>query len=162
MMRRAVAFRGREPLLRKGWGLLLLGVVTAGGCAYETHIEYPEDLYHPNYVKRSKAVAEFARRKDKSQLPQAFELLLDEDANIRLVAHETIRELTPDHDDKGYRPYLPLELRYAIVVRWQAAWIYNTGGGAGAEADAEPATEAEVEPPPEVDEPGPAEESGHG
>jgi hypothetical protein len=106
-------------------------LIVAAGCrGVETHAEYPEDLYHPDYVKRSKAVATFAERKDKEQLPEAFRLLLDDDAQIRLVAYGTIRELSPGGEDFGYRPYLPRDVRFGIVTRWQAWWSRN-GGTAG-------------------------------
>jgi hypothetical protein len=114
-MPRAVAFSSRFPLV--------LALFAAAGCrGVETHAEYPEDLYHPDYVKRSKAVATFAERKDRSQLPDAFRLLLDEDAQIRLVAYGTIRQLSPGGEDFGYRPYLPPDVRFGIVTRWQAWW----------------------------------------
>jgi hypothetical protein len=100
----------------------------------ETSYAYPADLYHPDYVKRSKAVAEFAERRDRSQLPEAFRLLLDEDAHIRLVAHKAIRELSPGSEDFGYRPYLPRDVRFGIVTRWQAWWVK-----AGAPAETETA-----------------------
>ncbi len=102
----------------------------------ETHVQYPQDLYHPDYVKRSKAVAEFAGQRDKAQLPAAFQLLLDDDANIRLVAYATIRDLSPGAEDFGYRPYLPQDVRYGIVVRWQTWWVKN-GGTAEAAKTAE-------------------------
>jgi len=88
----------------------------------ETSYRYPDDLFHPDYVKRSKAVAEFAEREDRSQLPEAFRLLLDDDANIRLVAYEAIRGMSDGAEDFGYRPYLPPEIRYGIVTRWRAWW----------------------------------------
>jgi len=136
MMRCAVAFhRCRPPLPRKG--LLWLLLVAAAGCrAVETEIDYPKDLYHPDYVKRSKAVAEFAGQRDRSRLPEAFQLLLDDDANIRLVAYATIRDLSPGAEDFGYRPYLPQEVRYGIVVRWQAWWVKNGGTGAATTSEA--------------------------
>lgn len=127
MMRCAVAFhRCRSRILREG--LLGLLLVAAAGCrAVETEFEYPKDLYHPDYVKRSRAVAEFAEQRDRSQLPEAFQLLLDDDANIRLVAYAAIRDLSPGAEDFGYRPYLPQDVRYGIVVRWQAWWVKNGG-----------------------------------
>jgi hypothetical protein len=103
-------------------------VLLSAGCrGVETHADYPADLYHPDYVRRSKAVALFAEKKDRSQLPQAFMLLLDDDAQIRLVAHETIRDLSPGGEDFGYEPYLPRDVRYGIVVRWQAWWEKGEG-----------------------------------
>ena len=147
MMRPVVAFhRCRMPLLRKGLPLstgLLLGVAAAVGCrAVETHADYPADLYHPDYVKRSKAVAEFAGQRDRKQLPKAFQLLLDDDANIRLVAYLTIRDLSPGAEDFGYRPYLSQDVRFGIVTRWQVWWVKN--GETPGKGAAEPATAAEA------------------
>jgi hypothetical protein len=95
-------------------------------------------------VKRSKAVAEFARRRDESQLPEAFRLLLDEDAGIRLVAYMTIRDLSPGNEDYGYRPYLPRDVRFGCATRWQAWWKNGRPAdgapvGAAGEATAEAA-----------------------
>jgi len=131
MMRRAVAFLSRSNLLR---GLLPVWIATAGCRGVETHAEYPADLYHPDYVKRSKAVATFAEKKDRGQLPEAFELLLDDDAQIRLVAYGAIRELSPGGEDFGYRPYLPSDVRFGIVTRWQAWWSKNGGTAVAASA----------------------------
>ena len=118
-------------------GVGLIVAAAAGGCfTTETHSRYPQDLYHPDYVKRSKAVARFAEEKDRSQMPDAFQLLLDDDANIRLVAYDTIREMSPGGEDFGYRPYLSQDVRYGIVVRWQTWWVRN-GEGKG-EASVEP------------------------
>jgi len=139
MMRRAVAFPSRIPLPWRGLRLLAVVAVAAGCLRTETHVTYPDDLYHPDYVKRSKAVAEFAKRGDKTQLPEAFRLLLDDDANIRLVAYETIRDLSPGAEDKGYRPYLPHDVRFGIVVRWQAWWVKTEGSGEGGGAPEEAA-----------------------
>lgn len=138
--------RQKPPFPRKG--LLGLLLAAAGCVAVETHAEYPQDLYHPDYVRRSKAVAEFAELRDKSQLPQAFDLLLDDDAHIRLVAYGAIREMSPGAEDFGYRPYLPRYVRYGIVTRWQAWWVKNGGetpepAGEGGEA-ASPAAPLEA------------------
>jgi hypothetical protein len=137
-----VGFRPQSPFPRRG----LLALLLWAGCrAVETHAEYPQDLYHPDYVKRSKAVAEFAEQRDRSQLPQAFELLLDDDAHIRLMAYTAIRDMSPGAEDFGYRPYLPQDVRYGIVVRWQAWWVKNGG--------ATPAVEGgEAAQPPEAGE----------
>lgn len=133
MMPRALPIPTRGQLLP---GLLLLFAL-AGCRAVETDVDYPSDLYHPNYVKRAKAVATFAQRKDRKQLPDAFRLLLDDDANIRLVAYETIRTLSPGDEDFGYRPYLPRDVRFGIVMRWQTWWERSAAGGAGAMAGGE-------------------------
>lgn len=117
----------------------------AGGCfSTETNARYPEDLYHPDYVKRSRAVAEFAEQKDKAQLPEAFRLLLDEDGNIRLVAYSAIHQLSPGGEDFGYRPYLPRDVRFGIVARWQAWWV-KSAEGAPATVEAVPEDASETE-----------------
>jgi len=90
---------------------------------------YPDDLTHPDYIKRTKAVREFAARRDRSRLPAAFDLLLDDEGQIRAIAHETLRAMTPGGKDFGYRPYLPPETRRAIVARWKAWWIQQARTG---------------------------------
>ncbi|MHC4960209.1 MAG: hypothetical protein ACYTGN_17785 [Planctomycetota bacterium] len=88
-----------------------------------TSFVYPDDLTHPAYVKRTKAVREFAVRKDASQLPDAFGLLLDREAHIRSMAYEAIKDMSPDGRDFGYRPYLSEGVRAGIVERWEAWWV---------------------------------------
>jgi hypothetical protein len=146
MMRRAVARCPRFPLPRGPWAFVCILIAIAGGCfTTETKARYPEDLYHPDYVKRTKAVAEFAEQRDKSQMPDAFQLLLDDDANIRLVAYHAIREMSPGGEDFGYRPYLPQDVRFGIVQRWQTWWVRN-GEGPPVEASVEePAAESPEE-----------------
>ena len=135
MMRRAVASRRFSVPFRVA-GLFF---AAAGGCfSTETHARYPQDLYHPDYVKRSRAVAAFAEQKDRSQLPDAFQLLLDDDANIRLVAYDAIRQMSPGGEDFGYRPYLSPDVRFGIVTRWQTWWVRS-----GAEPAVAAAGEAE-------------------
>jgi len=88
-----------------------------------TSYVYPDDLTHPDYVKRTKAVREFAERRDRERLPSAFDLLLDEEGQIRAMAHETLRAMMPGGEDFGYRPYLPPKTLRGIVARWKAWWL---------------------------------------
>jgi hypothetical protein len=108
--------------------LILLAV--AAGCRQTTTYQYPSDLYNPNYIKRAKAVTRFAVEQDESQLPEAFRLLLDEESSLRLLAYETIRDLSGG-EDFGYRPYLPLDVRIGIVTRWEAWWRKRGAEAAG-------------------------------
>lgn len=109
--------------------LLLAAFVCTSGCrAVTTSYDYPEDLGHPNYVKRSKAVREFAQRADEAQLPGAFRLLLDDEGHIRSIAYRAIRDLSPGGEDFGYRPHLPRHVRGPIVERWRAWWVSQQGG----------------------------------
>jgi hypothetical protein len=111
----------------RSWFLLL----ALTGChAATTQADYPDDLYSHNYVLRTQAVLEFADRRDESQLPDAFDLLLDPEGQIRALAWTTIRSLTPGERDFGYRPYLGEDVRFGIVVRWRAWWIASRGDGA--------------------------------
>ena len=112
--------------------LVLLGI--AGCLTVETKYSYPEDLSHPDYVKRSKAVNQFASTKDRSRLPDAFTLLMDPEAHIRAVAHETIRDLTPEKRDFGYAAYLSEEVRASIVARWRKWWVEQQGSAGGGAA----------------------------
>jgi len=115
----------------------LLVVLGAAGCfTVETKYEYPDDLTHPDYVKRSKAVKQFAAEKDERQLPRAFRLLMDSEAHIRAIAHETIRSLTPENRDFGYAAYLPMDVRAGIVARWEAWWLAQKNGAEAGDSDA--------------------------
>jgi hypothetical protein len=105
-------------------------LLVLGACGVTTSFRYPEDLNHPNYVKRSKAVREFAALKDESRLPGAFDLLMDQEAHIRALAHEAIRAMMPDGEDFGYRPYLSESTRAGIVARWEAWWLTGPSRGA--------------------------------
>jgi hypothetical protein len=138
LRRASVRFRGSFPAL---------AVLFVSGCvSVETHADYPKDLHHPDYVRRSKAVAEFAEKGDRSQLPDAFRLLLDDEGSIRLVAYLTIRDLSPGAEDFGYRPYLPPDVRFGIVTRWQAWWVRSNaqGGASEAVAGAEPGAQEDA------------------
>ena len=105
-----------------GAGCLLL--LAAGGCrAVTTSYIYPDDLTHPDYVKRSKAVQQFVADKDVSQLPAAFALLNDEDGQIRAMAFLAIREMSRDGTDWGYAPYLAAKTRREVVRRWRHWWV---------------------------------------
>ena len=104
------------------WRFCVVAMALAACRSATTSVDYPDDLTHPNYVKRSMAVQQFALRKDRSQLPGAFQLLLDEESHIRAMAYETIRALSPDGEDFGYRPYLSPDVRIGIVQRWEAWW----------------------------------------
>ncbi len=118
-----------------GWiGRLTLVLVLAvlGACrGVTTSYTYPDGLTHPNYVKRTRAVRQFAAERDASQLPAAFDLLLDEEDHIRLLAHEAIKAMSPDGKDFGYRSYLPESVRIGIVARWEAWWVAQQGAGEG-------------------------------
>ena len=110
------------------WRLSLVALALAGCRSTTTSFDYPDDLTHPNYVKRSQAVQRFGELKDRSQLPDAFRLLLDQEAHIRGMAYETIRALSPDGEDFGYRPYLAPDVRIGIVARWEAWWSKSQAG----------------------------------
>ncbi len=110
--------------LRAGCFLLL----AVGGCrAVTTSYVYPDDLTHPDYVKRSKAVQQFVADKDVSQLPAAFALLNDEDGQIRAMAFLAIREMSRDGTDWGYAPYLDAKTRREAVRRWRSWWVAGQG-----------------------------------
>jgi len=103
---------------------LLLACLLGAGCiAVRTGYEYPADLYSPDYVRRSLAVAQFAREQDASQLPEAFVLLDDDEADVRLMAYVTIRGMSPGGEDFGYAPWLTEPVRSGVVARWEAWWV---------------------------------------
>ncbi len=116
-----------------GWnGRLTLVLAVLGSCrAVTTSYTYPDDLTHLNYVKRTKAVRQFAVERDVSQLPAAFDLLLDDEDHIRSLAHEAIKAMSPDRNDFGYLSYLPESVRIGIVARWEAWWVAQQGAGEG-------------------------------
>jgi len=113
--------------------VLLPALAFASACrSVETPYRYPEDMDNPSYVKRAKALGEFAAMHDEKEVGRAFRLLRDEDAGIRNVAWLTLRDLMPEHEDFGYRPYLPDDVRAGIARRWEAWW--RKGGAAEGEA----------------------------
>ncbi|MGQ0612457.1 MAG: hypothetical protein ACT4PV_01730 [Planctomycetaceae bacterium] len=125
-----------------GPGPLLLAALLLAGCrGVETSYRYPDDLWHPNYVKRTKAAREFAARSDATQLPRAFDLLLDREDHIRDMAYLTLRTLSAGGRDFGYKPWMPEPVREGIVARWRAWWEAGQPGEAGAPA-APPAADA--------------------
>lgn len=126
--------------------VLLLAPVLLSCRAVTTPFRYPEDLRHPDYVKRVKAVGRFAETRDASQLPDAFDLLLDREPGIRAVAHETIRSLSRDGRDFGYRPWLSEQVRRGVVARWRAWWAAGQPGGPEGEVVGEPAAPRAEEP----------------
>ena len=108
----------------------MLALVVLGGCrGVTTQYTYPDDLIHPNYVKRTKAVQQFVRERDASQLPEAFDLLLDEEDHIRSLAYSALKKMSPGGRDFGYRTYLPESVRIGIVQRWVAWWESEQGEG---------------------------------
>ena len=112
------------------FALILVAGALSVACARKTTTSYayPADLMHPNYVKRTKAVREFAARRDESQMPDAFALLLDREAHIRSIAYEAIRSMSPEGRDFGYRPYLAADVRAGIVERWESWWVAQSAG----------------------------------
>lgn len=104
---------------------LPVALVLASCRSVTTSFDYPDDLRNPNYVKRSLAVRRFAVLKDEGQLPAAFRLLMDKEAPIRVLAHETIRDLSPGGEDFGYKPYLDERVRARIVKDWRSWWVAN-------------------------------------
>lgn len=114
---------------RGGWIPLLLALGTCK--ATSTSFDYPDDLTHPNYVKRSLAAQRFAELRDEEQLPRAFGLLLDEEAHIRLLADRTLRAMMPDAPEFGYRPYLAEADRIRTAGDWEAWWRSSRGEADG-------------------------------
>ena len=113
-----------------GYFAPMLILVVLGGCrGVTTSYTYPDDLTHPNYVKRTKAVQQFVRERDASQLPEAFDLLLDEEDHIRSLAYSALKAMSLGGKDFGYRSYLPESVRIGIVQRWVAWWESQRKGG---------------------------------
>ena len=115
----------RPAMGRIGW-IWVMAALLGGGCVKRTtpHV-YPQDLTHPNPVRRTAAAQQFAARRDASQLPAAFDLLLDEEGQIRSIAFSAIREIMPEGEEVafyGYQSYLPDTVRVGMVERLEALW----------------------------------------
>lgn len=111
--------------------ILLFASALAACRGVVTGYSYPDDLSHPNYVKRSQAVREFAATSDRAQLPRAFALLNDPEGHIRAIAHRALRALMPAEEDFGFDPSLPEQERVRIAATWKAWWEAGGAGGAG-------------------------------
>ena len=115
-------------VLRVGAIAILVCLLTACGST-TTSYEYPGDLTSPNYVERTKAARRFASTRDRSQIPVAFGLLLDDEAEIRILAYQGLVALMPDGEDFGYRAYLSADVRAGIAERWEAWWRAEASRG---------------------------------
>jgi len=91
------------------------------GCKTTTAYDYPADLASENYVQRTKAAQEFARRKDAENAGRAFGLLNDEHVTLRALAHTTLRDLSGG-EDFGYRSDLEELDRWRVARRWRFWW----------------------------------------
>ena len=115
-------------VLREGAIATLMCLLPACGST-TTSYEYPDDLTSPNYIERTKAARRFAADRDRSQIPVAFGLLLDDEAEIRVLAYRGLVELMPEGEDFGYRPYLGADVRAGIAERWEAWWRAEASRG---------------------------------
>ena len=116
-------------VVREGAIATLVCLLTACGST-TTSYAYPDDLTSPNYVERTKATLRFATELDRSQIPVAFGLLLDDEAEIRILTYRALAEMMPGGEDFGYRPYLSAKVRAGIAERWEAWWRAQTGSEA--------------------------------
>lgn len=120
----------------------VLPLLALAGCiSATTDYRYPQDLNHPDYVKRSMAVREFSEVRDASQMPDAFDLLNDDEGHIRSMAHQAIREMSGG-EDFGYQAYFDDWKRRAIVANWRAWWEAGKPDRAPVETD-----ETEIQEP---------------
>jgi len=106
--------------------LPIVGAVLWFGCKTSTGFEYPADLASENYVQRTKAAQEFARRKDSDAAVLAFGLLTDEQITLRAMAHVTLRDLSGG-EDFGYRADLEEVDRWRVARRWKFWWESRRG-----------------------------------
>lgn len=104
--------------------------VCAACIAVTTDVDYPEDLASPNPVRRTRAAREFALRRDEARIPEAFVLLRDPEAQVRLLAYSALAEMSPGAEDFGYRPHLEADVREGTSARWEAWWRRNARGEA--------------------------------
>ncbi len=125
-------------MARVGQGVLLVVAAGMASCrGVVTGYRYPDDLTHPNYVKRSQAAREFAATADRAQLPRAFTLLNDPEAHIRAIIHRGIRALMPGGTDFGFDASLPEQDRARIAASWRAWWESGAGAVQAGDAAAE-------------------------
>lgn len=116
----------RPEMRRIAW--LWAGAAVLAACSVKrtTPYVYPDDLTHANPVRRTKAVRKFATLRDVGAMPRAFDLLLDDEAQVRSLAYEAIKEMSGGRDF-GYRSYLSVAARVGIVARWEAWWVAGKG-----------------------------------
>jgi len=112
----------------KRGALPIVCAVLLVGCKATTGYDYPEDLTSENYIQRTMAAQEFARRKDKAHANDGFALLLDDQIALRALGHMTLRELSAG-EDFGYRPDLDEGDRWRVARRWQFWWRQASGEG---------------------------------
>ncbi|NJN14273.1 MAG: hypothetical protein HC813_01035 [Planctomycetes bacterium] len=116
-------------MLRIIAGSLLLTLASCRGVT--TSYRYPEDLRHPNYMKRSHAVRQFVREQDRGQIAEAFHLLNDAEGHIRALACGALREMVGGEQEFGYQPFLPEADRVRISAAWRAWWETSSEGDGG-------------------------------
>lgn len=73
---------------------------------------------------RIRAIIHASRAKDAKATPLIVDRLEDEDEAVRIVAIESLKQLTSK--DFGYRPYDPPYVRSAAVARWRG-WLKDQG-----------------------------------
>ena len=111
---------------------LLASALAVAGCSAETSYVYPDDLASPNYIRRTQAAQEFARRADPSDAEAGFPLLMDERISLRALGHLTLRDLSQG-EDFGYRADLDEIDRARVARRWQHWWTAAAGDVEGSE-----------------------------
>ena len=114
------------PLFMMGRAVWTAIVLLGAACAVTTSYAYPEDLDSPDYIKRTHAAREFARRRDEASAVEAFGLLNDELISLRSLVHRALRDLSHG-EDFGYRPDLDEEDRARVARRWQHWWEQQRG-----------------------------------
>ena len=97
------------------------------GCKATTDFDYPADLTSANYIQRTLAAQEFARRMDEADASDGFVLLMDERIELRALGHATLRDLSAG-EDFGYRPDLEDGDRWRVTRRWRFWWEHALRG----------------------------------
>jgi len=110
----------------KRGALPIVCAVLLVGCKATTGYDYPEALTSENYIQRTMAAQEFARRSDKTHANDGFVLLMDDHIALRALGHVTLRELSAG-EDFGYRPDLDEGDRWRVARRWQFWWQQAAG-----------------------------------
>jgi len=120
-----------------GWGTLRLGfplgtiALVLLGCG-GPRLTWQQKMNSSAGVERAQAVMTVGDRHMWSAIPQVISRLEDDDVSVRMLAIDTLRDMTGR--DFGYGAYAPEVERREAVARWRNWWETEgkTGGKAAA------------------------------
>ena len=97
------------------------------GCGGGRKLTLEQKMDSAAGVERAQAVMAIGERKDWTAIPYVIGRLEDDDVSVRVLAKETLREMTGR--DFGYNAYGPEDERREAVQRWKAWWNSEGRGG---------------------------------